>query len=66
MTLNGTVLITDDDPEMVRALAIHCQKLGLDVDTAENGIAAILKAKKNPPASPCSRRTVQNSSLLSR
>jgi len=49
MTLKRTVLIADDDPEMVRALAIHCQKLGLSVDTAENGIAAVLKAKRSPP-----------------
>jgi CheY-like chemotaxis protein len=43
------VLIADDDPAVVRALSVRCKKLGLEVDTAENGLQAILKASRNPP-----------------
>jgi CheY-like chemotaxis protein len=43
------VLIADDDPAVVRALSLRCRKLGLEVDTAENGLQAILKASRNPP-----------------
>jgi CheY-like chemotaxis protein len=43
------VLIADDDPAVVRALSIRCKKLGLEVETAENGLQAILKASRNPP-----------------
>jgi CheY-like chemotaxis protein len=46
---NRKVLIADDDPAVVRALSVRCKKLGLDVDTAENGLQAILKASRNPP-----------------
>ncbi len=46
---NRKVLIADDDPAVVRALATRCKKLGLEVDTAENGLQAILKASRNPP-----------------
>jgi CheY-like chemotaxis protein len=46
---NRKVLIADDDPSVVRALAVRCKKLGLEVDTAENGLQAILKASRNPP-----------------
>jgi CheY-like chemotaxis protein len=43
------VLIADDDPAVVRALSVRCKKLGLEVETAENGLQAILKATRNPP-----------------
>jgi CheY-like chemotaxis protein len=46
---NRRVLIADDDPSVVRALSIRCKKLGLEVETAENGLQAILKASRNPP-----------------
>jgi DNA-binding response OmpR family regulator len=46
---NRKVLIADDDPAVVRALSVRCKKLGLEVDTAENGLQAILKASRNPP-----------------
>ena len=45
----GKVLIADDDPAVVRALSVRCKKLGLEVETAENGLQAILKASRNPP-----------------
>jgi CheY-like chemotaxis protein len=43
------VLIADDDPAVVRALTVRCKKLGLEVESAENGLQAILKAQRNPP-----------------
>jgi CheY-like chemotaxis protein len=43
------MLIADDDPSIVRLLADHCARMGFDVDTASNGIMALLKAKKNKP-----------------
>jgi len=46
---NRKVLIADDDPAVVRALSIRCKKMGLEVETAENGLQAILKASRNPP-----------------
>ncbi len=46
---NRRVLIADDDPAVVRALSVRCKKLGLEVETAENGLQAILKAQRHPP-----------------
>lgn len=46
---NRKVLIADDDPAVVRALSVRCKKMGLEVETAENGLQAILKASRNPP-----------------
>jgi CheY-like chemotaxis protein len=46
---NRKVLIADDDPAVVRALSVRCKKLGLEVETAENGLQAILRAQRNPP-----------------
>jgi CheY-like chemotaxis protein len=40
------VLIADDDPSIVRLLADHCARMGFDVDTAANGIQALLKASR--------------------
>jgi CheY-like chemotaxis protein len=34
---------------VVRALSVRCKKLGLEVETAENGLQAILKAQRKPP-----------------
>lgn len=44
-----TVLIADDDPGVVRALAARCKKLGIEVSTATDGLQAILKAKQTHP-----------------
>ena len=46
---NRKILIADDDPAVVRALSVRCKKLGLEVDTAENGLQAILKAQRSNP-----------------
>jgi PleD family two-component response regulator len=40
------MLIADDDPSIVRLLADHCARMGFDVDTASNGIQALLKASR--------------------
>ncbi len=49
MATNAKVLIVDDDPSIVRALSARFTKLGLEVQTAENGLQAILRARRNPP-----------------
>jgi CheY-like chemotaxis protein len=43
------MLIADDDPSIVRLLADHCARMGFDVDTASNGIQALLKAGRRKP-----------------
>jgi CheY-like chemotaxis protein len=43
------MLIADDDPSIVRLLADHCARMGFDVDTASNGIQALLKAGRTKP-----------------
>jgi CheY-like chemotaxis protein len=43
------ILIADDDPSIVRLLADHCSRMGFDVDTASNGIQALLKASRTKP-----------------
>jgi CheY-like chemotaxis protein len=43
------ILIADDDPSIVRLLADHCARMGFDVDTASNGIQALLKAGRFKP-----------------
>jgi len=46
---DAKVLIVDDDPLIVRTLSEKCAKLGLEVQTAENGLHAILRAQRDPP-----------------
>src|SRR5450631_1286455 len=43
------MLIADDDPSIVRLLADHCARMGFDVDTASNGIQALLRAGRVKP-----------------
>jgi CheY-like chemotaxis protein len=43
------MLIADDDPSIVKLLADHCARMGFDVDTASNGIQALLKASRFKP-----------------
>jgi CheY-like chemotaxis protein len=38
------MLVVDDDPSVVRLIADHCARLGFDVDTAANGLQALVKA----------------------
>jgi CheY-like chemotaxis protein len=43
------MLIADDDPSILRLLGDHCARMGYDVDTASNGIQALLKASRIKP-----------------
>jgi CheY-like chemotaxis protein len=43
------MLIADDDPSIVRLLADHCARLGFNVETASNGLHALLKANRFKP-----------------
>jgi CheY-like chemotaxis protein len=44
-----TMLIADDDPCVVRALAERCTRMGFDVETAANGLQALIKASQRRP-----------------
>jgi CheY-like chemotaxis protein len=43
------VLIADDDPAIVRMLADRCAGVGFEVETAINGLQALIKANRNHP-----------------
>jgi CheY-like chemotaxis protein len=43
------MLIADDDPSILRLLADHCARMGFDVETAPNGIQALIKAGRFKP-----------------
>lgn len=44
------VLITDDDPNLVKSLTFVLNKEGYETDSAENGEAAIAKVHQSKPA----------------
>ena len=44
-----TVLIADDDPGIARFLATRCTKMGFEVQTAANGLQALIMASRNHP-----------------
>ncbi len=43
------MLIADDDPAIVQLLAERCAHMGFQVETANNGIQALIKANRNQP-----------------
>lgn len=43
------MLIADDDPAIVRLLAGRCARAGFDVETATNGVQALIKASRRQP-----------------
>jgi CheY-like chemotaxis protein len=43
------ILIADDDPCVVRAVADRCTQLGFDIETATNGLQALIKASQHRP-----------------
>jgi CheY-like chemotaxis protein len=43
------MLIADDDPAIVRLLADRCRSVGFDVETATNGVQALIKANRSHP-----------------
>jgi CheY-like chemotaxis protein len=43
------MLIADDDPCVLRAVADRCTRMGFDVETATNGLQALIKASQCQP-----------------
>jgi len=43
------ILIADDDPCVLRAVANRCARMGFDVETASNGLQALIKAGQHRP-----------------
>jgi CheY-like chemotaxis protein len=43
------MLIADDDPAIVKLLAERCASVGFEVETATNGVQALIKANRNHP-----------------
>jgi DNA-binding response OmpR family regulator len=44
-----TVVIADDDPNIVEYLELRCRHLGMQVETAYDGLKAVLKVGKTRP-----------------
>jgi CheY-like chemotaxis protein len=43
------ILIADDDPCVLKAVADRCTRMGFDVETASNGLQALIKAGRHRP-----------------
>ncbi len=43
------ILIADDDRGIARFLATRCAKMGFEVQTAANGLQALIMARQNHP-----------------
>jgi CheY-like chemotaxis protein len=43
------MLIADDDPCVLRAVADRCTRMGFDVETATNGLQALIRASRHQP-----------------
>ena len=43
------ILIADDDPCVLRAVADRCTRMGFEVETASNGLQALIKASRHQP-----------------
>jgi CheY-like chemotaxis protein len=43
------MLIADDDPSVVRLIADRCARVGFEVETAVNGVQALIKANRSHP-----------------
>jgi len=43
------MLVADDDPSIVRALAVRCRRMGFDVEVATNGMQVLLKVARFHP-----------------
>jgi CheY-like chemotaxis protein len=46
---SSTMLIVDDDPCVLRAVAQRCGRMGFDVRTASSGLQALIKASESRP-----------------
>ena len=47
--MKKSVLIADDDADIVDLLTLHCEQLGFTVDSANNAMTALGKIEENPP-----------------
>ena len=47
--MNKTILIADDDADVVDLLSLRCRALGLEVDSANNAITALGKIEETTP-----------------
>src|SRR6187549_1517920 len=43
------MLIADDDPLIVKAIADRCARMGFEIETATNGLQAMIKASRSKP-----------------
>lgn len=43
------MLIADDDPLIVKAIADRCSRMGFEIETANNGLQAMIKASRSKP-----------------
>jgi CheY-like chemotaxis protein len=43
------ILIADDDPCVLRAVADRCARMGFDIETATNGLQVLIKASQHKP-----------------
>jgi CheY-like chemotaxis protein len=43
------ILIADDDPSVLRAIADRCIRMGFDVETATSGLQALIKTSQHQP-----------------
>lgn len=48
-----TILVADDDPELVQVLELRCRALGFDVRVAYSALAALKSACQEPPDLIC-------------
>jgi CheY-like chemotaxis protein len=49
MTVQRRILLADDDASFAKMIALRCGALGLQTDTASDGLGALLSVLKNPP-----------------
>jgi CheY-like chemotaxis protein len=49
LAMKPKMLIADDDPSVVRLLADRCARVGFEVETATNGVQALIKANRSRP-----------------
>src|SRR5205085_10537256 len=48
-TREPRMLIADDDPAILKSLSVRCTNMGFDVETAANGVQALIKAHRKRP-----------------
>ena len=49
MSVSHSILVVDDDPEIVKLLTIRLTKLGYAITTAANGVDGIATARRDKP-----------------